>query len=88
MKTVWLDGRLFEDLRSVYEYLDAMMGFPDHFGYNLDALHDYLTEIGEKTEIIVTYVNDLLSMKKGGVLLRVLDDSADENPFLRVLKIY
>ena len=32
------------------------MELPDYFGYNLDALHDWFTEIGHETEISFTGV--------------------------------
>lgn len=54
MKTVWLDGRLYGDLEKVYRELDRNLHFPDHFGHNLDALYDVLSETSERTEIYIT----------------------------------
>ena len=54
-----------------------------------DALHDVLTELSEETELVVT---DFLEMKEtlgtyGDILIRVLQDSAEENPLLQIILI-
>jgi ribonuclease inhibitor len=38
-----LEGAKLADLDAVYDALAAQLGFPDHFGRNLDALWDVLT---------------------------------------------
>ena len=40
----------------VYAVRAEQMELPDYFGYNLDALHDWFTEIGHETEISFTGV--------------------------------
>ncbi|MBQ4289137.1 MAG: barstar family protein [Clostridia bacterium] len=85
MKTVWLDGRLYGDLEKVYRELDRNLHFPDHFGHNLDALYDVLSETSERTEIYITNRRALREkVKNGDVLISLLMNCADETPDLHV----
>ena len=82
MRTVSLDLSCFEDAKEVHGYLKEKLGFPDYYGYNLDALHDVLTEIAEDTEILTAGTGR--PFEAG--FLTVLRDSAKENPHLSVRK--
>ncbi|MCR5743887.1 MAG: barstar family protein [Lachnospiraceae bacterium] len=42
----YIDSRRFTDRVSAHEYLAQELMFPEHYGMNLDALHDCLTEFG------------------------------------------
>ncbi|MCF0146683.1 MAG: barstar family protein [Eubacterium sp.] len=42
---VTLDAVRLNDRKSAHEYLKEAFGFPDHYGKNLDALYDCLTEM-------------------------------------------
>ena len=50
MKVILDAGRIEEKGKS-HEYLKEMLQLPEHYGKNLDALHDCLTEM-DKTEIL------------------------------------
>jgi ribonuclease inhibitor len=46
-----IDGRMMTSKNAVYTHLDRIFSFPSHFGNNLDALWDVLTEENEATII-------------------------------------
>lgn len=86
MKTVTLDCRGFLPRSALHKAFADALSFPDHYGNNLDALHDCLTSLPEETDL--TLLN--WSAAKGelgryaAALKRVLDDSAQENPLLHI----
>lgn len=45
-KTVRLDARALQEAEQAHAYLQRILGFPDYYGRNLDALHDCLTQLG------------------------------------------
>lgn len=49
MKNVTIDLTNIHTPRGMHAYIAYVMNFPAHYGRNLDALHDMLTEIGEPT---------------------------------------
>ncbi|MBO4407102.1 MAG: barstar family protein, partial [Clostridia bacterium] len=53
MKTVILDAAKLDGMRGVHEIFRDTLGFPDYYGYNLDALYDCLTDLQEETEIVI-----------------------------------
>ena len=75
MKTVFLKG---DNL--THDVLSEAFGFPSYYGRNLDALHDCLCEIGEKTAIVMTDMDE--ENPQARPFLDVLADSARENPRL------
>ena len=53
MNKALLDGARLENADQVYDALAAQLGFPAHFGRNLDALRDVLTgDIAGPVEIV------------------------------------
>jgi len=62
-----------------HEVLAEKFGFPPYYGKNLDALHDCLTDIAEKTIIILKKSKQIDSR-----ILTVLRDSEEENPKLKI----
>ena len=74
MKIVLLNGRGLD-----HGQLAEKFGFPDYYGHNLDALYDCLTDITSDTAVIV-WRSDLADPR----ILRVLRDSARENPPRRI----
>ncbi|MBR5743347.1 MAG: barstar family protein, partial [Clostridia bacterium] len=78
MKTVILDAAKLDGMRGVHEIFRDTLGFPDYYGYNLDALYDCLTDLQEETEIVIP---DPLALsrelgKRYGRLMAVLCDAA------------
>ena len=55
-----LDGRAMTDRPAAHSYLVRQLDLPTHYGRNLDALYDVLTEIGEELSISRQAVRDQL----------------------------
>lgn len=51
MKEITIDCRGFVPRSDLHRAFANALSFPDHYGNNLDALHDCLTEIHEETRI-------------------------------------
>ena len=51
--TVILDAQKLEEKEQAHRYLKQVMGFPDYYGNNLDALYDCLSEIPDLTICIL-----------------------------------
>ncbi len=51
MKEITIDCRGFVPRSDLHKAFADALSFPDHYGNNLDALHDCLTEISEETRI-------------------------------------
>lgn len=48
-----LDERDLLDIGTVHDYLRVTLGFPEHYGKNLSALHDCLGDIDSPTRLYV-----------------------------------
>ena len=66
-----------EDLHRIFR---EVLSFPACYGNNLDALHDCLTSISEKTHLILQNWASAASFAKGFKF--VFDDAETENPNL------
>lgn len=69
---------------ALHDRLIQVLDLPDHYGRNLDALYDILTERGEQT-ILWIYPAPQADLQMGGYLSALLDtlqDAAAENPAL------
>ena len=87
MKKVVLDGKNIADKASLHETLAMLLDLPEWYGKNLDALHDCLTSIKDETEIEVIN-KDALEEAIGRYsfsLMKVLKESAEENPNLKIV---
>ena len=51
MKDITIDCRGFLPRSDLHRAFADALAFPDHYGNNLDALHDCLTDIAEPTRI-------------------------------------
>lgn len=86
MKKILLDFKVTKTPEQVQEYLALEFDFPEHYGKNLDALYDSLTEIGEDTCVGVFepeedhVIGDYLQKVKW-----VFRDAEEENPHLCVI---
>lgn len=87
MKEVTIDCRGCVSRSHLHKVLADALSFPDHYGSNLDALHDCLTDIGQNTEISLLNWN-VAEEALGSYALgarRAMEDAASENPHLSVL---
>lgn len=82
-----VDARGFVSKHETHVLLRSVLGEENYWGSNLDALHDCLTMIFEPTTLVIK--NWSAAVKNLGDyadrLWHVLDDSAEENPFLNVV---
>ena len=86
MKEVTLDCRGFVPRSELHRAFAEALSFPDHYGNNLDALHDCLTALSEETRLILLHwdaAEESLG-RYAAALKRVLDDSQQENPNLNI----
>jgi len=51
MRDITIDCRGFVPRSDLHKAFADALAFPDHYGNNLDALHDCLTDISEETRI-------------------------------------
>jgi RNAse (barnase) inhibitor barstar len=82
-----VDGREFTSRTAAHAALRAVLGSENYYGSNLDALHDCLTSICEKTTLRI--YNWSAAVHKLGrysdSLWRVFYDSQKENGLLDVV---
>ena len=83
-----IDERDLLDISTVHDYLRVTLGFPEHYGKNLDALSDCLGDISEPTRL---YVMRDATMDPSDSYAREMDRlclvlmrAARENPYLSV----
>lgn len=48
-----LDGKKMRERGAAHCYLKSAMNFPDYYGENLDSLYDCLSDICDKTQVII-----------------------------------
>ena len=87
MKNVFLDGNQLKAREGAQAYLKEVLELPEHYGGNLDALHDCLTECSD-TEITISrpdeetmYYKRLLrvfkqAQREGAISLTVTEEPA------------
>ena len=65
MKKVTIDTAELTTMEQIHDFLKEELNFPDHYGKNLDALYDCLTDISEETEIeLICEEESFLPLKK------------------------
>lgn len=82
MKQITVNCAAIQNLQELHALLKKELSFPDWYGSNLDALHDCLTAIAEETQLTFLHFSALPFSTAG--LLRVLQDSENENPNLNI----
>ena len=85
METIQLDGARLCRRQEAMELLGQMLALPEWWGRNLDALHDCLTELGRPVRLELCHCALMRESRFGLRLLRVLEDSAAENPNLELM---
>ena len=79
MKKVTIDTNQLQTMEQIHDYLAKELNFPSHYGKNLDALYDCLTDINEETEIeLIAEKETFLPLKK------VLTTAAKSNKNLHI----
>lgn len=87
MKEITIDCRGFVPRSDLHKAFADALSFPDHYGNNLDALHDCLTEIGEETRIRLLHWEDAEAAlgNYARATKRAILDAAIANPLLAVI---
>lgn len=82
MKLFYLDCSNMTDKTAVHSYIRSALELPSHYGCNLDALYDCLTDFSDCT--IVLQRASILADGDGYLqtLLSVFTDAAENNPQL------
>lgn len=82
MKDITIDCRGCIPRSALHETFANALSFPDHYGRNLDALHDCLTALSQPTHLQLTHwqAGQTALGPYARALHRVLEDSARENP--------
>ena len=78
--TITLDAKQMAGRDAAHEYLSRQFAFPNHYGRNLDALYDLLSEISQTTTIIFEHTHVLDAY--GTRILNTIRDAANHNPIL------
>lgn len=81
MKKIILNGMCLSDKDTAHAYLKEMLSFPEHYGKNLDALYDCLTDLSE-----VEFVLNVPKEQEGDLkkIIRVFKAAAIENENIKV----
>ena len=85
MKEIRLEESRLQDKKEAHEYLKEALCFPDHYGRNLDALYDCLTEL---KPCRITFTFSEKPTESGGYpekILRVLKEAAKDNSNLELV---
>lgn len=82
MKNLTLDFKKFMTPREAHEYIAKNLDFPDHYGKNLDALYDCLTDLMDVEITITAPEEDGAIFQK---VLRVFKAADRENEGLKVI---
>lgn len=78
VRALSLDFRVTQDAQHLRSAIASGLGFPDHYGWNWDALADIFFEIGESgVETVLLIVEDSVTM--------LTDQPADREIFLSLL---
>ena len=54
MHTIFLSGADYQTPRELHGALKRLLGLPDYYGHNADALYDCLSERRETVNLVVT----------------------------------
>ena len=87
MVTVFhIDCARMTDRNTLHTYLKETLELPAHYGKNLDALFDCLTELNRPTRLEFFNGDRLLPLGNyGNALISTFRDAASENPNLELV---
>lgn len=85
-RLVSLDAAEFTEKKKAHGYLKKVLGFPEYYGNNLDALYDCLGDLDRETVIeLPEAIRDEGHLGEyGETMIRVFQDAAAENKTLTV----
>lgn len=86
MREIIIDGSAIFTSPDLHEALANALAFPAHYGKNLDALYDCLTEICEDTHLVLRDWHHIEFHLKdySGKAVYVFHCAQEENPHLTV----
>lgn len=86
MNEIIIDGSAIFTSPDLHKALAAALSFPAHYGSNLDALYDCLSEISEDIHLILRNWHHIEFHLKdySGKAVYVFHVACQENPHLRV----
>lgn len=86
MRLIRLDMTHIDTPRAAQIYLQYMLCLPDHYGRNLDALHDVLCEADEPMHISLALPVQMRGEMAAYLprLIQVFEDAARENAMLEM----
>ena len=87
MKDIAIDCRGFVPRSDLHKAFADALAFPDHYGNNLDALHDCLTDISVETRIRLIHweaAEESLG-NYARAAKQAIEDAAARNPALSVI---
>ena len=85
MEIIRLDGARLCRRKDAMELLGQALALSEWWGRNLDALHDCLTDLGRPVRLVLCNRAELETAPFGRRLLRVLEDAAEETPWLELV---
>ena len=86
MNDVFLDGRAFHSKEALHASLQTALSLPEHYGKNLDALFDCLTEPTRQLHLHLIHRDSIVAQlgNYGEAFLQVLDAAVVENHQLQL----
>ena len=80
----YLDGEKMLDRQGVHEHIKEVLGLPDYYGKNLDALYDVLNELCG--EVVIKNFHDMEENlgSYAGAVMKTFVDAAAVNPEMKV----
>ena len=81
MKIILIDGTRIDDIDDLHDEFSKVLGFPDWYGRNMDALYDELCESSEMIGVIAVNTKELSEKlgKRWNAFLRLMSDVEREN---------
>ncbi len=74
-----LDGNILADASRIHGYLREMLKLPEHYGNNLNALFDCLTELQDTALVLMPAKEEMRETAYYKRVLRVFRDAAAQN---------
>lgn len=83
MRVIELDAEKLNDRKESHIYLAKKLNLPEHYGRNLDALYDCLTEIDQT---VILFENEEKGVVNYRRIRQVFEDAAEVNDGLIIVE--